>query len=800
MENQPQHADQRLAAVRAEALPPPTRPRNGYPSSRAPYADYTYYGSDSHDEPETGGQLEYWGILRRRKGTLILIAFGCALIGFLVTLPQTPIYQAHTLVELVGLNDNFLNIKQVNPVTETGATLETSDIQTQIRILQSESLVERVVDKLKMAKAPDSQDQSRLSMWRRALNMAEPVSANPREDVVKRISRGLKVRSAGQTRLLEITADSPDPRTATDIANTLASEFIEQNLEARWKTTEHTSQWLTRQLDEMRIKLERSEDSLQAYARQSGLMFTMEKTSVSEEKLSQIQQTVSALQADRVSKQSRYEMALASPPEALPDVLNDASLREYQAKLTELRRQIAELTATYTPEHTKVRRVQAQLATIEAALQRERADIIRRIGNEYEEAKRKEALMTGAYSGQAQQVVGESEKAIKYNILKREVDSNRSLYDTMLGQLKQATIAAAMRASNVRIVDPAKVPSRPYKPDAALNSGLGLLAGIFLGAAFVIMRERADRTIQQPGDAPFYLNLPELGIIPAGATESARQLERLERMMSNGNDRLLPLSEGRENGNHPARGPAADQGTQTAVADRIELITWQHKPSVVAESFRSLLISILFSDGNGSRPKVLVLTSASPSEGKSTVVSNLGIAIAEVGQKVLLIDADLRKPRLQHIFSLTNERGLSDILRKRTTMNGNGNMGGLIRETEVPGLFVLTSGPETAGSTSLLYGAYLPELLKQLGAEFETILIDTPPMLQIPDARVVGRIADGVIVVLRSGKTSRDAAMAATQRFAEDGTKILGTILNDWNPKSSPDGYYGYHSSEYTTG
>jgi capsular exopolysaccharide synthesis family protein len=354
-----------------------------------------------------------------------------------------------------------------------------------------------------------------------------------------------------------------------------------------------------------------------------------------------------------------------------------------------------------------------------------------------------------------------------------------------------------MRASNVRIVDPAKVPSRPYKPDAALNSGLGLLAGIFLGAAFVIMRERADRTIQQPGDAPFYLNLPELGIIPAGATESARQLERLERMMSNGNDRLLPHSEGRENGNHPARGPAADQGIQTAVADRIELITWQHKPSVVAESFRSLLISILFSDGNGSRPKVLVLTSASPSEGKSTVVSNLGIAIAEVGQKVLLIDADLRKPRLQHIFSLTNERGLSDILRKRTTMNGNGNMGGLIRETEVPGLFVLTSGPETTGSTSLLYGAYLPELLKQLRAEFETILIDTPPMLQIPDARVVGRIADGVIVVLRSGKTSRDAAMAATQRFAEDGTKILGTILNDWNPKSSPVGYYGYDGGYY---
>ena len=475
---------------------------------------------------------------------MILFAFAGCVAGFLVTLPQTPIYQAHTSVEIVGLNDNFLNIKQVNPVTETGTTSETSDIQTQIKILQSESLLDRVTDKLKAEKAPaaPATAHSRVSAWRRALNLPQPSETPSAINVTN-----LKVRASGQTRILEITADSPDPRAAANFTNTLANEFIEQNLEARWKTTEHTSQWLTRQLDDMRIRLERSEDSLQAYAQKSGLMFTMEKTSVSEEKLGQLQKNLSAAEAERISKQSRYEMALASPPAALPDVLNDGSLRDYQAKLTEMRRQIAELSATYTAESPKVKRVQAQLSTIEAALESERADVIKRIANEYEEAKRKEALLRDVYFGQAVQVTGESEKAIKYNILKREVDSNRSLYDTMLQQLKQSTIAAAMRASNVRVVDPAKIPKWPYKPSAPNNSGIGLLAGIFLGAAFAIMRERADRTIQQPGDAPFYLNLPELGIIPSGEMgKSTRRMVRFREKIGVGSKETLPYGRGSE--------------------------------------------------------------------------------------------------------------------------------------------------------------------------------------------------------------------------------------------------------------
>ena len=742
-----------------EHLPARTDPRPAYPERL--YPERQYPDASASGDPEQGGLLEYWRILRRRKGTLLIIAFVGALIGFLVTLPQTPIYQAHTSVEIVGLNEKFLNMRQIDPVTQTGSTSETSDIQTQIKILQSESLIERVLTKLKKPEG-FSEPGGRISAWRKALNLPEPNPADAFAASIGYATKSLKIRAAGQTRILEITVDSTDPRSAAAFANTLANEFIDENLESRWKSTARTTEWLTRQLDDVRIKLERSDDKLQEYARSAGLIFTDEKTNVDEDKLRQLQTGLTAAQADRIAKQSRYETAAISTPEALPDILSDEGLRDYATKLTELRRQIAELGATYTPDHPKIQRVQAQIATIQAAFEKDRSNILKRIKNDYDEAVRKEKLLSDAYAQQTHLVSGQGEKAVQYNILKREVDSNRAVYDAMLQQLNQASIASALRASNVRVVDPAKVPAHPYKPDLPQSASLGLLSGLFLGVAFVVMRERADRTIQQPGDSTFYLNVPELGIIPAGSLDQRRRFKQ-----------------------------ALGQTAPTLeAASRVELVTLQQKQSMLAESFRSTLVSILFSGENGSRPRSIVLTSPGPAEGKSTVVCNLGIAIAEVGNRVLLIDADLRRPRLHKIFGLTSSPGLSDMLKDRAAATSE-TAQAAIRPTAIPKHFLLASGETTAAAMTLLYGAQMPEMLKQLRQQFDTILIDTPPMLQIPDARVLGRLSDRVILVIRAGRTTRDAAQAAFQRFQEDGTNVLGTILNDWNPKHAPSGYYG---------
>jgi succinoglycan biosynthesis transport protein ExoP len=720
---------------------------------------------------EVVGLIEYWRILRRSKGTLILIAFAGALLGFLIALPQTPIYQARTSVEVVGLNDNFMNMKQVNPINQGGASADVSDIQTQIKILQSESLLDRVLSKMNFGKGSKiSIEPAKIAEWRTALKLENSSPFDARDAALRMAATRLKVRASGQTRLLEIFVESPDPKIAADFANTLTEQFIEGNLESRWKTTERTGEWLNRELDAMKIKLEKSEDQLQAYARAKGLIFTSEKTNISEDKLRQLQLALSTSQADRVAKQARFEMAMSAPPESLPDVLNDQALRDYQAKLTDLRRQVAELVPTYTPEHIKVKRVQNQLFTIETALDRERDAILRRIRNEYDEAVRKEKLLADDYANQAKQVTGESERSIQYNIMKHEVDSNRALYDTMLQKLKEATIASALQANNVRVVDPAKIPKRPFKPDVLQSVLLGLFTGGLLGAVFIVLRERADSTIQQPGDSSF-LNLPELGIIPAYVSVGKRRLSR------------------------PAEGLALNGDKEDgAFADKVELVTWQSKPSMLAESFRSTLISILFSTQSGDRPRVLVMSSAGPSEGKSTISSNLAIAIAEVGQKVLLIDADIRRPRQHEVFGLPNTRGLSDLLREKRDETPAVKAE---QQTGMPGLSVLTAGTAGSAATTLFYSSRMPEILNHYRKEYDTVVVDTPPMLQIPDARVLGRMADSVILVLRAGKTTRDAATAARQRFAEDGTKVLGTILNDWNPKSSPNGYYGYYNGYY---
>jgi succinoglycan biosynthesis transport protein ExoP len=773
----------------SDRLPAIQHERSASPST---YTEIPYGPTDSSAEAGSGGLIEYWRILSRRKGTLILLAIAGALVGFLVTTPQRKIYQAHTTIEMLGVNENFLNQKQVNPTNETGASGDTTDIQTQIRILQSESLLDRVLAKLKTA-GPLAAESTKAPVWRTMLNLPSAEPSDEQQQALAMAVDTLKVRNAGQTRIIEVTVDSLSGKIAADFANTLAAEYIEQHLESHFRSTEKTGEWLAKQLDEMRIKLERSEDALQQYARHAGLVYSSdEKTNVSEQKLSQVQVSLSAAQADRIAKQSRWEIAMSSSPEALPDILNDAALQTYQSKLTELTREMAELRATYTPENIKVKRIQAQIGPIQAAADQARSAILKRIKNDYDEALRREKLLAADYGAQRGIVSGEGEKSIQYNILKREADSNRQLYDSMLQQMKAATLSSALQASNIRVIDPAKAPSLPYKPSIPYSAGIGFLGGGFLAVALVVMQERANRTIQEPGETAFYTNLPELGIVPSN--EMGSRVWRL-------------------NGKNGAAANASPIASSSSL-ERVELVTWQKKPSMVAESFRATLVSILFSGTNGSRPRVMLVTSCNPAEGKSTVVSNLAIAVAEVNQKVLLIDADLRKPRLHDIFGLKNDRGLSDFLRNKPEKSDETpgvpahlsadtsavSLDGMIQETDIPDVYVLTSGPSTAAASSLLFSSRMPELLRTLRTQFETILIDTPPMLQLPDARVLGKIVDKVILVVRAGKTTRDAALAACQRFSEDGTPVLGTILNDWNPKRSPNGYYGYSGGYYYGG
>jgi len=420
-----------------------------------------------------------------------------------------------------------------------------------------------------------------------------------------------------------------------------------------------------------------------------------------------------------------------------------------------------------------VKRATAEQATLQAAYEEQRADVVGRIKNDYTEALRKEKLLETAYDMQAREVVGQDEKAIQYNILKRDVDSNRQLYDTMMQQLEQSSIASALHASNVRVTDPATLSRKPLWPDYRILAPVGLLFGLLVGFCSIVMIERMDRSLRQPGEIQLWTNLPELGTIPSASIDPGKKL-RIK--VLNGDSEPAP------------RGLI----TGDKKIDRsVELVTWLRKPSVLAEAFRATLTSILFVGENGTRPRVVALTSANASDGKTTVTTNLAIAMAEVRGNVLVIDADMRRPRLHDLFEVTNERGLSELLRE-PILSGE-VISKSIQQTRVPGLAVLTAGATTHSSANLLHSANLGDLLDKLKEQYDMVLIDTPPMLQIADARLVGRYADAVVLVARARKTTRDAIIAAYQRLAEDRIRVLGTVLNDWNPKRASGGYYGYY-------
>lgn len=774
MENQPVLYDPRkdpgsLNDTRTNVLAP-----------RRQYAELPY--PDTFEGPGRGLLLEYLQIVRRRKGTLILIVFLGLLVSLLLTLPQTPIYQARGSVEIQNMNENFLNMRNVNPTADAGDTsVPGSDLNTQAKILESASLLERVIAKLDLGKKlfPDD-GTGRIAAWRKALGLRKGPQVSSREQVLGAVSKNLKISTEANTRLVEIRYDSTDPQIAADIVNTLISEFVEQNLESRWKTTQQTGDWLTRQMEDVKIKLEKSEDELQSYANASGLLFTSEKDNVAEDKVRQLQDELSKAHADRVGAQSRFELASTASPDSLPEVLDDPTLKDYEVKLTDLRRQLADISSSLTSAHPAVKKVQAQITTLESALEKERANIVARIRNEYESAQRREQLLAANYTSQAGLMSDQAAKVTHYNILKHEVDTDRQLYDSLLQNVQEAGMSSALRASNMRVVDSAEPPTHPYKPSLSLNAALGILAGAFFGIAFVVMQERADHCIRAPGEAEHYLDVPELGAIPAASATGNRLFAYYHNGNGNGNDKNGHGENLNLNGNgnqHP----------------RIELAISHTKPSALADAFRATLTSILYSGENGNRPRIVVITSANPGEGKTTIASNLALALAEIGQSVLmqsvlLIDGDLRKPRLHEIFGVHNRWGLADIIQGKTPPNG---CEGMVLKTGFRNLSLLPSGTSSPNASCLLHSPRAAQLLLRLREEFHTVIIDTPPMLHMADARVLGRHADGVVLVLRSAETMRDSALAVSRRLTDDGTRILGTVLNQWDPRETNQYNYG---------
>ncbi|PYT83867.1 MAG: hypothetical protein DMG40_02255 [Acidobacteria bacterium] len=734
--------------------------------------------SDSYEilEPDEPLDLRAYGrILRKRLPTILIVFFLVFTVGLIATLKEKPIYRAQLLLEIQKENPDIPTIKDLYELE----SVSDSYLKTQYSILASESVARQVIDQLHLDTLPEFnrpkwwQFGKRLSLPRKQTFALDPV--RPGQDpevyqrVLERFQGRLTVDPVSRSRLVNVRFDSNDAQLSARIVNTLAEDYIDQNLDSRWKATQKATDWLSQQLVGVKAKLEKSEEQLQDYAQRNGLVFleTDKGTSenVANERLQQLQEELTKTQAERYEKEAVYRLVQAGDYGSLPGVVENKLIQDLSERLAELKRQFADLSTKFNPEYPRVKEIQSQINEIEATLKEERQRVADKIVNEYLAAVRRESLVKQALDEQQKQVNLIAEKAVQYNILKREVDTNRQLYEGLLQRLKEAGVSASLKASNIRIVDSAVPPAKPAKPKIPLNLAVATLLGLGLGISAAFLQERLDDTLKGADDVERLFGLPALALIPAvhhlnGNGPSVR------RLLDHSN-----LLRSRQNGT--ASNPCAcwhriDQGGKRHAA--------------LVEAFRSLRASVLLSTADHP-PGSLLITSTQPGEGKTTVATNLAISLAQLGQRVLLVDADLRFPSLEKLFCIRENLGLVSYL------TGQEDWRTAVCPSGSPGLDLLPCGPVPPNPAELLSSKSMGAFLGSAKSEYAFVILDSSPLLMLADSRILASLVDGVLLVAKSGATPREQIRQSQSGIRSAGANLIGVVLN--NVTLHTNGYYG---------
>lgn len=697
---------------------------------------------------------KYWLLL------LSLIVLG-ALAGFVSVVLSSPMYRTRLLLELQSSSGTLAKNESNYEVSDVG-------IQTQVALLQNGGFLKHAAERMQsdtVPLAPTGQD-----IFSRLRQRIHPATQDPLEAYKVGLQTALvnfQARPVNKTRLIEMSCESTSPNVASDFLNAMADEVLADNSRARSETARKTGEWLEQQIDEAKSRVREAEDRLQEFVQVSGNAFAGQDPNgtLDDTKLAHLKGELSRIQADRIARETRYEQTLKASPENVADVLDDGVLRGYKAQLEELKREKAKLETVYTPKHEKVRQLDAQIMVVQKSYETELNSVLKRIKNDYEAALKQEKLLSNAYNGQAQRVGSEAGKAAQFGALRREVETQRQGYQNLLIQKSEVGLSGSVPVSPIRIVERSSPPEFPYKPQPVLNISFGIVLGLALTAGLVFLRERADQSIKAPGMSRRIFNTPELGVIPSISLNGAAPAKLL-----------------------PGRG----KGSENGIPEDVALTpNGQRFPGFITESFRSTLASILRSQATGRAYKIILVTSPGPGEGKTTVVQNLGIVLAETGRKVLLLDADFRRPHLHRKFGLPNERGLVDVLCEDSPLSEY-----MPEQLEVPsgipGLYILPNRVTQNNVAKALYSPRLRPVFESLINRYDMVLVDAPPILSIADARIIAPLADGLILVLRCGKTDREAAVAAYQRIQDDGLSLLGSVLTDYDTNMGRNRHYYY--------
>jgi len=704
---------------------------------------------------------DYLLILRKHQWLILSFMLAVVTIVAIATFRMQPVYIATARIEIDRENANILPF-QGSDSYDYMMDLE-NYIETQSKVLTSETLALQTIRNSGLSSRPEFSTPNGPSEAVAIGSLAN----QKRPPELGEFLGSLSVRRVPSSRLMDVSFESTDPQLAARIVNAHLENYIEQNFRSRYQSTTQASTWLADQLDELKIKVQKSEDARIAYERQNQIWTLDDKQNITTQRLSDINRQLTEAQSERMRKEALFQFAKSGDLDAIPNLQANAVLQDLNKRRAEASRDYNDALSQYGPNFPKVQRLQAQLKEVDGTIQKEKHNAVDALESDYREARERETLLTQALDQQKADVNQMAEKMVEYNILKREAEANKTLYDGLMTKLKETAISAGLRSSNIRVIDPAMVPSTPARPAKARNVVLAFLVGLVGGIGLALMREYLDNTVKTPDDIESLARLPSLAVVPAfsGANGDMKRNGLLKGASSNGYDK------------------------------KIELVA-QHLPkSQMSEAFRALRTSLLLSQPDHP-PQVILVTSALPREGKTTAAANLAVTLAQLGDSTVLVDADLRKPGVGRLLNLGNGKyaGLSSYLAGASALDLV-----LIQHPSIPNLTAIPTGPLPPNPADLLSSHKLAEAVAELRKKFKFIVIDSPPVMAATDAVILSVQTDGVLLVVRSGETPKEAFTRTRDLLVSVKANILGVVLNAVD-SNAPDYYYSYRYYPYSYG
>ncbi|MBI2213548.1 MAG: polysaccharide biosynthesis tyrosine autokinase [Acidobacteria bacterium] len=743
------------------SVPPPRGADNG-----------DFAPPDPIGEPELN-LAEYWSLVVRGRRVIAACVAIALVASIVISVLSKPVYRARVILKVEPEKSAPLNVGTAAPA----GTVAPEFLATQTRLLKSREIASRVVQKLNLTDDSATPAKrgifSTLAFWRTAQE------ASPHADVdaqAEQLAGGVEASPVRGTYLIELSYTAQSARRAADIANAVASAYIEWNMESKFEVLGQAGKFLGAQIEQLKADIERKSQQLSAYGDQKDIISLDAGANVTMQKLESLNKDYAEAVADRVAKEAHYQETLNSSADVLADEASGGFISQLRADNSKLEREYAEKLNLFKPDWPAMRQLKSQIdkgkqnIREETSRQSSKAREVAR--TDYQTALRREESLKTVLGGQKSEARTLNRDAVEYTNLQVEVQTKRELLDSLLKRQAETQVESRLssdQVSSVRIVDRALPPRVRFKPSYRKNLMTGALLGVFAGILLIVVREYLDRSLRSPEQIDRYLRLPALGVIPSASNSTK------------GYGYYGYFAKG--------KGARKSKGGKPEGPDaQIELLPHHSRRSTIAEAYRAFRTALLLSQAGGVH--TVVMTSSLPSEGKTSTSMNLATVLGQLGRRVLLIDADLHKPRLHEIFRVSNRRGLVSILAE------NDDPTKAIVPTQVSGVYLLPAGPTTPNPSGLLASKAMSALLRIARDKFDHIIIDTPPVSPISDALILGSLADGVVLCVKAGKTPRDLVARVRDDIYRANVRILGVLLNNLEQDGS-GGYGRYYYQHY---